>query len=47
MKTKHNSLALTKKLLEQLHTTTKLERLVFACCVYYGGVLLIFKIMGI
>ena len=38
---------LTKTISERLQTTTKTERLLFACCVYYGGVLLIFKILGI
>ena len=38
---------LTKTISERLRTTTKTERLLFACCVYYGGVLLIFKILGI
>ena len=38
---------ITTKAFEQLHTSTKLERLLFACCVYYGGMLLIFKILGI
>ena len=38
---------LTKTISERLRTSTKLERLLFACCVYYGGMLLIFKIMGV
>ena len=38
---------LTKTISERLKTTTKAERLLFACCVYYGGMLLIFKILGI
>lgn len=51
MKTTRNSLAPTTNKVERLKryvkTTTKTERLLFACCVYYGGVLLIFKILGI
>ena len=35
----------TKKLSERLRATTKTERLVFACCVYYGVWELILKIM--
>lgn len=51
MKTTRNSLAPTTNKVERLKkyikTTTRTERLLFACCVYYGGVLLIFKILGI
>ena len=51
MKTTHTSLAPTTNKVERLKryikTTTKTERLLFACCVYYGGMLLIFKIMGV
>ena len=51
MKTVCNSLALITNKVERLkkyiNTTTKTERLLFACCVYYGGMLLIFKILGI
>ena len=51
MKTARNSLASTTNKVERLKryikTTTKTERLLFACCVYYGGVLLIFKILGV
>ena len=51
MKPTRASLAPTTNKVERLKkyikATTKTERLLFACCVYYGGVLLIFKIMGI
>lgn len=51
MKPTRTSLAQTTNKVERLKryikTTTKTERLLFACCVYYGGMLLIFKIMGV
>ena len=43
-----NKLRLTTIYLsERLRTTTKTERLLFACCAYYVGAVLMFKIMGI
>ena len=36
-----------ERLKRYIKTTTKTERLMFACCVYYGGAVLIFKILGI
>lgn len=49
MKTTRNSLAPTTNKVERLKryikTTTKTERLLFACCVYVGVWEVIFKIM--
>jgi len=49
MKTTRTSLAPTTNKVERLKryikTTTKTERLLFACCVYYVGAVLMFKIM--
>ena len=51
MKPAHTSIAPTTNKVERLKkyikTTTKTERLLFVCCVYYVGAVLIFKMLGI